>query len=62
MTFKIKVHNPWLLGIILLCSIFTPMILLGNIDYGIPILVSIASMFGCMTLAFYILSRKKKEN
>lgn len=57
MTYKIKVHNPWLMALILLSSIFIPIILLNKFGQGVSIIVSIVCMFGAMTLAYNFLGR-----
>jgi hypothetical protein len=57
MTYKIKVHNPWLLAVILLSSILIPIVLLNKFGEGVSLIVSVASMFGAMTLAYYFSGR-----
>ncbi len=57
MTYKIKVHNPWLLVLILLSSIFIPIILLNKFGEGVTIIPSVVCMFAAMTLAYNFLGR-----
>ena len=57
MRYKIKVHNPWLLVLILLSAIFIPILLLSKFGQEVTLIASIVSAFSFMTLAYYFLGR-----
>jgi hypothetical protein len=57
MRYKIKVHNPWVLVLILLTSIFLPILLLNKFGEGVTLFASLVSPFSIMTLAYYFLGR-----
>jgi hypothetical protein len=57
MRYKIKVHNPWVLALILLTSIFLPILLLNKFGEGVTLFASIVVGFSIMTLAYYFLGR-----
>lgn len=57
MRYKIKVHNPWVLALILLTSIFLPILLLNKFGEEVTLFASIVSAFSIMTLSYYFLGR-----
>jgi hypothetical protein len=57
MTYKIKVHNPWLLTLVLSSSISIPIILLNKFGEGVSVIAGVVCMFGAMTLAYKFLGR-----
>jgi hypothetical protein len=57
MTYKLKIHNPWQLALVLLLSLFSPTLLLHKYGEGICVAVGIVCMFGSMTLAYKFLGR-----
>lgn len=57
MRYKVKVHNPWVLTLILLTSMFLPILLLNKFGEGVTLFASIVSAFTVMTLAYYFLGR-----
>jgi hypothetical protein len=57
MTYKIKVHNPWLLALVMLSSIFIPILLFNKLGGSVTLIISLVCVFGAMTLAYYFLGR-----
>jgi len=57
MTYKLKIHNPWLFFLILLLSIGLPILLLHKFGGGVVLIVVIVCVFAGMILAYKFLGK-----
>jgi hypothetical protein len=57
MTYKLKIHNPWLLFLILILSILLPILLLNKFGEGVSMIASIVFVLADMSLAYKFLGK-----